>query len=198
MTARTFKRNPLPREFYARGPLVVARNLLGKKLVREYEGERLVGIVSEVEAYLGERDSASHAFRGRTPRNAVMFGPGGHVYVYFVYGMHNCMNVVAGREGRAAAVLIRALRPLEGEPTMLQLRNGRRLLADGPGKLCQALAIDRGLNGHDLTRGEALWIEAGPVLPPRSIGKSPRIGIDYAQPEHRDAEWRFFIKRTPD
>ncbi|MGH8162687.1 MAG: DNA-3-methyladenine glycosylase, partial [Gammaproteobacteria bacterium] len=88
MPKTTAQRNPLPREFYARSPLVVARNLLGKKLVREYEGERLVGIISEVEAYLGERDSASHAFRGRTPRNGVMFGPGGHVYVYLVYGMH--------------------------------------------------------------------------------------------------------------
>jgi DNA-3-methyladenine glycosylase len=172
----------------------VARALLGKELVRCYRGERLSGIVSEVEAYFGERDSASHAFRGLTPRNAVMFGPAAHAYVYFVYGMHHCLNVVTGVEGRASAVLIRALQPVEGVATMRRLREGRTGVADGPGKLCQALAIDRSQNGIDLTLGEALWIE--PYLdPPRTaIGKSPRIGIAYAQPDHRAALWRLFIR----
>ncbi|HEX5314450.1 MAG TPA: DNA-3-methyladenine glycosylase [Gammaproteobacteria bacterium] len=185
---------PLPRDFYARGAVAVARALLGKLLVREYRGERLSGIISEVEGYLGERDSASHAFRGPTPRNAVMFGEGGHIYVYFVYGMHHCMNVVAGREGRAAAVLLRGIRPLEGIATMRRLRMGREPLADGPGKLCQALAIDRSLDGHDLTRGEKLWIESRPAPSRSAIGASPRIGIAYALPEHRDAKWRFFLR----
>lgn len=123
-----------------------------------------------------------------------MFGRAGHVYVYFVYGMHHCLNVVTGPEGRASAVLIRALRPLEGIPVMQRLRNGRAPLADGPGKLCQALAIDRRLNGLDLTRGKTLWIEPYLDLPRTAIGKSPRIGIAYAQPKHRTALWRLFIR----
>lgn len=185
---------PLTRDFYARNPLVVARALLGKRLVRRYRGQRLSGVISEVEAYFGQRDSASHAFRGPTPRNAAMFGSAGHAYVYFVYGMHHCLNVVTGVEGRASAVLIRALQPVEGTATMRGLRKGRAGIADGPGKLCQALALDRRHNGIDLTLGEVLWIEPYLELPRAAIGKSPRIGIAYAQPEHRAALWRLFMR----
>ncbi len=183
----------LPREFYARSPLVVARALLGKKLVRFFHGALLAGEIVEVEAYRGERDSASHAFRGPTPRNAVMFGPPGHAYVYFVYGMHYCMNVVTGKPGRASAVLIRGLRPLSGVATMQRLRHGRKHIADGPARLCEALAVDRRLDGHDLTSGQAIWIEPYRRVARGEIATSPRIGIAYAQPSDRDAHWRFFL-----
>lgn len=141
----------LPRRFYDRDTLLVARELLGKRLVRVLRGKRLSGIIVETEAYIGEEDKASHAARGRTLRNQVMYGPPGHAYIYFVYGMHYCLNVVAEREGFAAAVLLRALVPQEGDEDMLRRRSGRKdTLADGPAKLCQALAIDRRLNGMDL------------------------------------------------
>lgn len=182
---------PLPRGFYARSPLVVARALLGKQLVRRYRGEILSGEIVEVEAYAGEDDSASHAFRGRTARTETMFGPPGHAYVYFVYGMHYCLNVVTGSEGRASAVLIRALRPLAGAATMAGLRKGRRPVATGPGRLCQALALGREFDGHDLVNGERLWLEPYRAVPPREILRGPRIGIGYARPEDREAEWRF-------
>lgn len=169
----------------------MARRLLGTRLVRILDGARLSGIISETEAYMGGDDSASHAFRGRTPRNQVMFGPPGYAYVYFVYGMHNMLNVVTGEEDIPWAVLIRAIEPQEGIDTIRTRRNGRNGLCNGPGKLCQALGIDRQLNGWDLTRGQRLWIEAGHDVAEADIRTSPRVGIDYALPEHRNLHWRF-------
>jgi DNA-3-methyladenine glycosylase len=183
----------LPRRFYARDPLVVARELLGKTLVREYEGERLSAMITEVEAYLGSEDSASHAYKGPTPRNAAMFGPPGHAYVYLVYGLHNMLNVVAGPPGIPWAILIRGARALAGIDAMQRLRGRGRDIAGGPGKLAQALAIDRALDGWDLTQGDALWIAPGTLIPDAAVCTTARIGIDYAQPPHRDAPWRFLV-----
>lgn len=183
---------PLPRDFYARDPVAVARELLGCRLVREIDGHRESGRITETEAYVGAEDSASHAYRGMTPRNRVMFGPPGHAYVYFIYGMHNMLNVVTGPPDEPWAVLIRSMRPEDGIESMRTRRLGRRPLSDGPGKLCQALAIDRELNGWDLTKAKSLWIEAAGTPPATAqIQAGPRVGIDYALPEHRDAPWRF-------
>ncbi len=187
----------LPRSFYERPTLTVARDLLGKVLVRRRGRHVLTGRIVEVEAYLGEKDPASHAFRGRTARNEVMFRNGGHLYVYFTYGMHFCANVVTEREGRARAVLLRALEPLGGIFAMARSRGVAagdvRNLCSGPAKLCQAFAIGRSDNGTDLT-GHDIWIaEDAGAPPPRRIRRSPRIGISTAT-GHR---WRFTAAGSP-
>jgi DNA-3-methyladenine glycosylase len=184
----------LNRQFYARETLAVAGALLGKKLVRKYSGNILSGLICEIEAYLGSTDSASHAFKGKTPRNTVMFGCAGRAYVYFVYGMHYLLNVVTEEEENPCAILIRAIVPLDGVEYM-QLNRGRsgKDLSDGPAKLCQALAIDKSLNGWDLTAGKKLWMEDRPSIPGRFIKRGPRIGIDYARPADRRAARRFWI-----
>lgn len=183
----------LDQPFYRRPTLVVARELLGKKLVRERNGTELSGIIIETEAYLGQKDSACHAYRGRTPRNAVMFGPPGHAYVYFTYGMHFLLNLVTEEEGNPCAVLIRALEPLAGIDEMRTLRRRPKGLTDGPAKLCQALAIDKTFNGWDVTKGEKLWVEKKRNVPAGRVITTPRIGIDYAAPQHRSAPWRFLM-----
>jgi DNA-3-methyladenine glycosylase len=183
----------LDQPFYRRPTLVVARELLGKKLVRERNGTELSGIIIETEAYLGQKDSACHAYRGRTPRNAVMFGPPGHAYVYFTYGMHFLLNLVTEEEGHPCAVLIRALEPLAGIDEMRTLRRRPKALTDGPAKLCQALAIDKTFNGWDVTKGEKLWVEKKRNVPASRVITTPRIGIDYAAPQHRNAPWRFLM-----
>ena len=164
-------------------------------------GRRLfVGRIVEVEAYLGERDPASHAYRGITPRNEVMFGEGGHLYVYFTYGMHFCSNVVTEGEGKGRAVLIRALEPLGGIDAMLDLRSAGRTrpctdgeLCSGPGKLCQAFGIARSENGTDLC-GDTIWLARNRgESTPLTIMRSTRIGITRGQ-EHT---WRFFLKDNP-
>ncbi len=174
-------RKALTKSFYAASALEVAPRLLGKILCRERSGVLTSGRIVEVEAYLGADDPASHAYRGKTPRNEVMFGPGGHAYVYFTYGNHYCMNVVAGRKGEAGAVLIRALEPLDGIKVLRRRRKKKKLeeLTSGPGKLTQALGIDRRLNGADLTRG-SLWIcEESPDEGVDWVA-TPRIGITQA------------------
>ncbi|MEZ4769155.1 MAG: DNA-3-methyladenine glycosylase [Caldilineales bacterium] len=170
---------PLPAAFYARPTLEVARDLLGRRLVRSLDGQRLAGRIAEVEAYIGEDDRASHAARGRTDRNRPMYGAPGQAYVYFIYGMYFCLNVVTETEGFPAAILIRGIEPDEGVAEMAARRAGRprRNLADGPGKLCQALAIDRALNGHDLTAGRELWIEPGRPVADEVVSATPRINV---------------------
>jgi DNA-3-methyladenine glycosylase len=186
----------LERDFYRRDTLVVARELLGKRLVRELADARLSGIITEVEAYIGEEDSACHAARGRTPRNAAMYGPPGHAYVYFVYGMHHCLNVVTAAEGFPAAVLIRALEPGEGLELIRRHRPGRGdgELTDGPAKLCQALRIDRELNGIDLCAIGPLYIAAGKPVGEEQVVRAPRVGISYAAEKDRNAPWRLYVK----
>jgi DNA-3-methyladenine glycosylase len=182
----------LNRAFFNRDTLTVARDLLGKRLVRCSRGQQLSGMVVETEAYRGTDDSASHAFRGQTPRNTVMFGPAGVAYVYLVYGMHYMLNVITEAHGTPGAVLLRAVEPLEGIDKMTELRGGSgRGLADGPGKLCQALAVDLSLQGVDLTLGERLWFETLRDVPANDIVRGPRVGIAYASEADRQAPWRF-------
>lgn len=188
----------LPPEFYRRPTLQVARGLLGATLVRTIGRTVLAGRIVEVEAYLGAIDPASHAFRGKTARNEVMFRAGGRLYVYFTYGMHHCANVVTGRAGSGSAVLIRALEPVTGIARMARNRGlaGRpvapRMLTGGPARLCQALRIGAPENGLSL-QGPEVRIVAG-TPPPRSlVASSPRIGISSG----RDKLWRFTIRGNP-
>ncbi len=185
---------PIPREFYNRPTLIVARELLGKYLYRKYQSSYLVGKIVEVEAYIGQTDPACHAAVGKTARNAVMFGPPGYAYVYFIYGVHYCLNVVTEAEGFPAAVLIRALEPVQGIEIMKKLRKIDVVenLTNGPGKLCQALAIDRRLNGADLC-GNELFISEGEPVAESQIARSPRIGIRVGTEHH----WRFYLKDNP-
>lgn len=174
---------PLPRRFYARDPVEVARDLIGRLLVRETGGLRMIGRVVEAEAY-GREDPASHAFRGQTRRNATMFGPPGRMYVYISHGIHHCANITSGG---ANAVLLRALQPVEGIEEMARRRGlaDERLLCAGPGRLCQATGITLADDGHDLTRREGMWLAAGE--PAEAVAATVRIGISSAA----DIPWRF-------
>lgn len=175
------KRKILSRTYFDRPTVTVARSLVGKYLVRAVEGRILAGKIVEVEAYVGPKDKACHASKGRTPRTDVMFGPAGVAYVYLIYGMYHCLNVVTEREEFPSAVLIRAIE-LDGE------------LIDGPGRLCRALAIDRGLNRADLTEGKSLWFEdRGVVLKRGELGAHTRIGVDYAGAWAKKL-WRFRLR----
>jgi DNA-3-methyladenine glycosylase len=186
---------PLERGFYARPTTTVARELLGKLLVRHVaERPPLVARIVEVEAYLGVRDAASHARRGPTPRAAIMFGPPGFLYVYLIYGMHHCMNVVTETDGVAGAVLLRAAAPVVGFDTGPGVRGGHRRPLTGPGKLCAALSITRAQNGHDLTRPGAFYLaDDGSPAPRRA--RSARIGVDYAG-DWAARKLRFFDARS--
>lgn len=187
----------LPREFYARGTLTVAKELLNKRLVRLLHGERLTGRIVEVEAYIGAGDQASHAHCGKTKRNAAMFGPPGHAYVYLIYGIHHCLNFVTATEGYPAAVLIRALEPITGLTTQWRLRGPKRSpqeLTNGPGKLCQALAIDRQFDQADLcVPHSTLWVEDADVIHTSRLVATPRIGVT-GDERARSVLWRFFIR----
>jgi DNA-3-methyladenine glycosylase len=187
----------LDRSFYNRSTLLVAKELLGKVLVRRLDRRRLSGMIVEVEAYVGPHDLACHASKGRTPRTEIMFGPAGMAYVYMIYGFYFCLNAVTEAEGHAAAVLIRAVEPIENVALMRTLRNNVERdidIASGPGKLCRAMSIDKQLNGEDLT-GRVLWIEDR-NLKPGSIRSSPRVGVDYAG-EYKDKPWRFYVDGNP-
>lgn len=184
MTANRLK--PLSERFYRRDAETLARDLLGRLLVRHQKGRRrAVARIIEVEAYLGSIDAASHAYDGRrTERTSTMYLAGGIAYVYLIYGIHNCLNVVAGRAGKAEAVLIRAVEPIEGEEWMRQnrgLENSGRpgSIGGGPGKLCQAFGIDRSFNGCSLRQGD-LILTRGSRVQPEEIAAGPRIGVDYA------------------
>jgi DNA-3-methyladenine glycosylase len=179
------RRRKLSRSFYDRDTPVVARELLGKHLVHVVAGVERVGRIVETEAYLGPHDLAAHSARGLTNRTRVMFGPPGHAYVYLIYGMHWCMNVVTEEEGHASAVLLRALEPVKNIETRTQ----------GPALLCKAMGIDRRLNAHDLASREFHIADPGDG-PPLRIVKRPRIGVDYA------GHWarrllRFYIHGNP-
>jgi len=189
----------LPRSFYLRPTLTVARDLLGKLLIRRIDDEQLMGRIVEVEAYLGEKDAASHAYRGKTLRNEVMFREGGYLYVYFTYGMHYCCNVVTEEAGKGRAVLLRAVEPVEGIDTMRRFRKFRgkkkddRELTNGPAKICQAFHIAREQNGTDLLSDEIFLVIDGSVIPRSMVLSSRRIGISEAI-EH---EWRFHVRGSP-
>lgn len=183
----------LPRDFFERPTLTVARDLLGTRLVRILNGRRLVGLVAETEAYIGENDLACHAKAGRTARTEVMYGPPGHAYVYFTYGNHWMLNVVAEAEGFPAAILIRAIQPIEGAEVMSRRRQGRDTF--GPGKLTQAMGITKRENGVDLNaKRSALRIEAGVKVPNSIVQKGPRIGLNGVQEPWKSKPWRFLVK----
>ncbi len=197
--------NRLDREFYNRDSIIVARELLGKILVHEQNGQKLAVKIVETEAYMGVNDKAAHSYGGkRTQRVEVMYGSPGFSYVFMIYGIHNCFNIVTREEGIPQAVLIRAGEPMEGLAFMAENRfekscseltgNQIKRLTDGPGKLCQGMQIDRSLNGMDLCNGN-LYVEEGDNKS-ITIESSKRIGIDYAQ-EARDYLWRFYIKDNP-
>jgi DNA-3-methyladenine glycosylase len=183
----------LPRSFYDRDTVEVARGLLGMHLVHVVAGVERVGRIVEVEAYLGPHDLAAHSARGLTPRTRVMFGPPGHMYVYFVYGMHWCANVVTQEEGKASAVLMRALEPVKNV-------EGR---TNGPALLCKAMGLDGRHNGHDLLSDELFIRRPGrlrmqaTVRGPISIVRRPRIGVDYAGHHWARRLLRFYIKGSP-
>ena len=175
----------LPRQFYDRDTTLVARELLGKLLVHQAGGVIRVGKIVETEAYLGEHDLAAHSSKGRTRRTEIMFGPPGYAYVYFIYGMYYCVNVVTERAGHASAVLLRAVEPVKN-------LEGRTC---GPGLLCRAMKIDKALNGHDLLSDD-FFIAAPETAEKVSIVKRPRIGVDYAK-HWAKRHLRFYLKGNP-
>ena len=189
----------LPREFFARPTLTVARELLGARLVRLEDGQRLAGMVVETEAYIGEEDQGCHCRRGPTPRARLLYGPPGTAYVYFTYGMHWLFNVVTEREGFPAAVLIRALWPTEGLERMAQRRAPQPMArwADGPAKLCQALAIDGAFHGLDLCAPDApVFFERGVAIPEAWVVTGPRVGLNQVPEPWKSIPWRFRVTRA--
>lgn len=185
-------RRKLPRTFYNRPTLKVAKELLGKYLVVNKNGKRLSGKIVETEAYIGPDDPASHAYRGMTQRNKIMFGRPEYAYVYFTYGMYHCLNFVTEKKGYPAAVLIRALEPEQGINTMRRRRktDGIENLTSGPGKLCQAMGIDRNLCGSDLC-GRTIYVEDRGEKT-GAIVSTNRIGIE----QGKDKKWRFYLKNS--
>ncbi len=206
------KSKKLTRKFFERKTLAVAKELLGKFLVRNINGKKTAAMITETEAYCGPRDLACHASRGRTKRTEVMFGPAGHAYIYLIYGMYYCLNVVTGKAGYPAAVLIRAVEFLDDGLPKSKL-NGPALtperaevskklcgeaatarLVSGPGKVCRHFQIDKSLCGEDLAKSNKLWIEdRGVKIRPNRIKRTPRIGVDYAG-SYRNKLWRFLAK----
>lgn len=197
----------LNRSFYGENAVDLSKQLLGKYLVHIVRNEELIGRIAEVEAYMGYGDKAAHSYKGkRTARTEVMYGEEGHAYVYFIYGMYYCLNVVAAEKEVAQAVLIRAVEPVKGVEYMANYRYGKAIeelkksqiknLTNGPGKLCRAFNITKECNGEDLT-GDRLFIcENQKQEEPFEIVKTKRIGIDYAE-EAKDFPWRFYIKDNP-
>ncbi len=188
----------LKRDFYNRDGLTVSQELLGKTLVHITEDGITKGKIVEVEAYMGAMDKAAHSYGNLcSERTKIQYGEGGYAYVYLIYGMHICMNIVANREAIPEAILIRALEPLEGIELMKKRRktDNIKLLCNGPGKLSQAMGITKDNYGDDLC-GEALYVEEGITIKKKQILKTKRINIDYAE-EARDYLWRFTIKDNP-
>ena len=183
---------PLPREFYSRDTLVVAKDLLGKYLIRHLNDENIVAKIVEVEAYRGSDDPANHAYKGQTPRNQLMFGKAGFSYVYFTYGKHYCLNVTTEKEGIPGAVLIRAIEIMDGLELARQNRKANSLvnLSNGPGKLTEALNITKIHNGLDLTERNELFIRHSEINRSHEITVSRRIGIKAGS----EKLWRFYFK----
>jgi DNA-3-methyladenine glycosylase len=196
----TANHKKLTKKFYTRDVHSVAKELLGKILVRKIGDKILAGKIVEVEAYDGKIDQAAHSFNGKTKRNEVMFNGGGNLYVYFTYGMHFCCNVVTGELGERTAILLRSLEPVEGIEFMAENRFGKKIfsekekrnLTNGPGKICAALKINREDNGTPLD-GDDIYILNAPIIPKEQIKTSTRIGIKKSV----DLPWRYYIKDNP-
>ena len=191
----------ITREFYDRSALEVARDLLGCRLVRRLDGVRMGGLIVETEAYQGEADLGCHASAGRTPRTTVMYGPPGHAYVYFTYGLHWLLNAVTAGEGTPAAVLIRALQAEEGTDLMAKNRPFRAMKpgwTDGPAKLTQALGITSDFNSMDLCdQASELWIESGKTIQDRDVLQTARVGLNSAPEPWKSIPWRFVVDSRP-
>jgi DNA-3-methyladenine glycosylase len=190
--------DPLPRDFYNRQAIEVARDLLGCRLVRHDAEKRLAGIILETEAYQGEEDLGCHASHGRTPRTEIMYGPPGHAYIYFTYGMHWLLNTVTCAEGCPAAVLLRSIQPIEGMEAMAHNRPNLAYQPhwlDGPAKLTQALALDGLLNGIDLCDADGeLFIEPGDPVLSGQIVIGPRVGLFTVPEPWKSIPWRFIAR----
>ena len=187
----------LERPFFSRSTLQVARELLGMRLVRQERDVRLVGVISEVEAYRGEEDQGCHARAGRTPRTRVMYGSPGHAYEYFTYGMHWMLNFVTEAEGYPAAVLIRAILPVEGLDVIAARRDGQPFAhwTNGPAKLCQALGIDGRHNGLDLCAPQSeIFVQVGESIPDSAVTIGPRVGLNNVPEPWKSIAWRFRIQ----
>lgn len=191
---RKQKRHTLTHSFFKRPTLVVARDLLGKYLVVRNGKTLLAGKIAETEAYVGEDDKACHASKGRTSRTETLYAKAGTIYVYLIYGMYHCLNIVTESEGFPSAVLIRAVEPVEGIAHMERRRKTKHIsaLASGPGKLCQAFGITKHMNGKTVF-GDALWIEdRGERVLPENVITTSRIGVGYAGPAKK-YPWRFYV-----
>ncbi len=187
----------LNREFFDRPALELARELLGRRLVRLENGQRLAGTIVETEAYRGEEDQGCHCRAGRTKRTQVLYGPPGHAYVYFTYGMHWMLNFVAEPEDFPAAILIRAIQPTEGLERIAARRHAqpRKLWTNGPGKICQALNIDKTFNGADLCAADAqIFVEWDPPIPEECVTKGPRVGLNNVPEPWKSVPWRFLAE----
>lgn len=180
-------RKRLTRKFYTQPTLKVCREILGKYLVRKIGNKKLIGKITEVEAYIGPKDKASHAYKGKiTKRNKAEYLIGGHIYIYLVYGMYWQLNISTYKEGKPECILIRALKPVNSKS---------KNIANGPGKLCRWLKLDKSFYGEDLTKSKRIWIEDwGEKIKPKQIKKTARIGIDYAGPYWSKIKWRFMLK----
>ncbi|MFA5076184.1 MAG: DNA-3-methyladenine glycosylase [Patescibacteria group bacterium] len=190
----------LQTSFYNRPTRQVAQDLLGKIIIRQIGRKKYYGLITETEAYCGPQDQASHASKGRTPRTEVMFGPAGHTYIYLIYGLYHCFNIVTEKKDYPAAVLIRGALPLPKEwlggvtlpLSKREMAEGQRGLASGPGKLCRYFKIDKTLNNLDITKPNKLWlVDSG--LKPQRIIRRPRVGVDYAG-KYKDKKWRFITR----
>jgi DNA-3-methyladenine glycosylase len=190
---QVIKNDILGESFYSQSAILVARDLLGCKLLRNYNNHILGGTITETEAYLGKDDSASHAYRGLTKRNKILFGKPGFAYIYLIYGLHYMFNISVEPEGKPCAVLIRAIKLDDGMKIIKQSSDRNDFLLNGPAKVCKALLINKELNGIDLTQGNLLWITKGEKIHEDNIEKCTRIGIDYAQPKDRASLLRFRI-----
>jgi len=195
-------RQKLTRLFFTRPSLIAAQDLLGCRLVRKVGKKLLIGKIVEVEAYPGPYDRASHAFNyKKTARNAAEYLKGGYVYIYLVYGMYWQLNIATGKKGYPECVLIRALEPIKMKSVKIKMKNDNvkfKNLADGPGKLCRWLKLDKSFYGEDITTSKRIWIEMrNEHISRRAIACGPRIGIDYAGPIWARKPWRFFIKGSP-
>ena len=192
----TMNSSRLQRDFFTQNTLLVARELLGKRLVRLDNGQRLAGIIIETEAYRGEEDLACHAKVGRTARTQVMYGPPGYTYVYFTYGMHWLLNIVTEEEDYPAAVLIRAIVPTEGGDVIASRRIGQppHRWTDGPAKICQALSIDGAHNARDLcAKGAEIFVEQGLSVPEENVSTTPRVGLNTVPEPWKSVQWRFGV-----
>lgn len=191
------KSSRLSRHFFTQITTTVARDLLGTKLVRLDGDQRIAGTITETEAYRGEEDLACHARSGRTARTAVMYGPPGHAYIYFNYGIHWLLNFVTEEEGYPAAVLIRGIQPTEGLDIIKERRAGRprSQWTDGPAKLCQALDLDKRFNGMDICSPKAvLFVEEGEAVPDSDVTIGPRVGLNTVPEPWKSIPWRFKVK----